>query len=218
MKQLKIFWWGLAISFLGSIPLGTMNVTATNVAVTQGIMAGWYFALGATVLEIVYVRLALVAMDKVMKRQRVFKAFGWLTVLLLFVLSFASILAAIHMKGLGATVPSYAFTPFVLGMFLSLINPLHIPFWFGWSTVLIEKNILVPSRSSYNAYVSGMAVGSMVGFAVFIYGSHFAMSQVKTNQHLINYTIGFILLLTACIQMYKLLPQRLSFRPSLARQ
>ncbi|WP_207496454.1 LysE family transporter [Aridibaculum aurantiacum] len=212
MQQIKIFWWGLMISFLGTLPLGTLNVSITNVSVQDGIMAAWWFALGATIVEVVYVRLALVAMDKVMKRQKVFKAFEWLTVLLLFALSIFSLIAAVQMKGLGAAVPSYAMSPFALGAFLSLIHPLHIPFWFGWSTILINRKILIPSCNNYHAYVGGMAIGSMIGLGLFIYGSQIAISQIKTNQHVINYIIGFILLLTALIQTYRLLPQRVMTR------
>jgi threonine/homoserine/homoserine lactone efflux protein len=212
MERVRIFWWGMIISLLGSIPLGTMNVTVTNVTVKQGITAGWMFALGATIIEVIYVRLSLVAMDQIMKKQRIFKAFEWLTVLLLLALSIGSLVAAVKMKGLGTMVPAYAFTPLLLGAFLSLINPLHIPFWFGWSTILIEKKILIPSCTNYHAYVAGMAAGSFAGFALFIYGSQLAIEQIKTNQHLINYIIGFILLVTACIQLYKLIPARLNYK------
>jgi threonine/homoserine/homoserine lactone efflux protein len=212
MERVRVFWWGMIISFLGSIPLGTMNVSVTNVSVKDGIMAGWLFALGATLVEVIYVRLSLVAMDQVMKKKKVFRAFEWITVLLLLALSVGSLWAAVKMKGLGTMVPDYALTPFMFGAFLSLISPLHIPFWFGWSTVLINKKILVPSCSNYHAYVGGMAIGSLLGFALFIYGSQYAIAQIKTNQHVINYIIGFILLVTACIQIYRLVPVRLQYK------
>jgi threonine/homoserine/homoserine lactone efflux protein len=206
MKQLlKIFFWGMLISFLGSLPLGTMNVMATNISVKDGVTAAMIYATGSMLVEIIYVRIALVAMSWVARQQKIFRFFEWLTLVLILALAIGSFVAAVRMSGLGSALPENTSHPFWLGAFFSATNPLHIPFWFGWSTVLLNKNILLPRVSNYNWYVCGIGLGTMAGFAVFIYGGNYLVQQMNANQNLLNWAIGIILLITAMIQLYKML-------------
>jgi threonine/homoserine/homoserine lactone efflux protein len=69
MQLFRIFCVGLGISFLGTLPLGTLNVAAMQIAVTDGIRPAIGFSLGALLVEICYVRLSLVAMDWVRSRR-----------------------------------------------------------------------------------------------------------------------------------------------------
>ncbi|MGB8191604.1 MAG: LysE family transporter, partial [Chitinophagaceae bacterium] len=78
-KLLRIFVTGLFISFLGTLPLGTMNIAAMQISVTDGLRPAFYFALGVLLIEIVYVRLSLVAMDWIRKNQRLFRILEWVT-------------------------------------------------------------------------------------------------------------------------------------------
>ena len=73
MQFLKIFFWGMFISFLGSLPLGTINVTATNIAVQQGAYAATLFALGALLVETFCLCIVLLAMNWVRKQQKIFR-------------------------------------------------------------------------------------------------------------------------------------------------
>jgi len=209
MKQLlKIFFWGMMISFLGSLPLGTMNVMATNISVKDGVSAAMIYALGSMLVEIIYVRGALVAMTWVHRQQKIFRLFEWLTLILILALAIGSFAAAIKMSGLGSVVPDNTSHPFWLGAIFSATNPLHIPFWFGWSTVLVNKNILLPHPDNYNWYVFGIGVGTIMGFSIFIYGGNYLVQQMNANQNLLNWAIGIILLITAFIQLYKMLNRK----------
>jgi hypothetical protein len=51
---------------------------------------------------------------------------------------------------------------FWLGLFMSALSPMQIPFWFGWSTVLLTKKILQPVQSHYNSYIAGIGVGTLL--------------------------------------------------------
>ena len=192
------------ISFLGSLPLGTMNVTATNITAKYGTGVALVYSLGSMIVEIIYVRIALVAMTWIQRRQKIFRIFEWFTLILILLLAVGSFIAAIKMSGLGYSLPSSLRYPFLLGALLSATNPLHIPFWFGWSTVLINKNILQPDPIHYNWYVTGIGLGTMAGFTIFIYGGSYLIQQLKTNQNILNWVIGIILLVTVLIQLYKM--------------
>ncbi|MBS1654971.1 MAG: LysE family transporter, partial [Bacteroidetes bacterium] len=92
----KIFFTGMLISFLGSLPLGTLNVAAMQISVTDGINSAILFSCGSLTAEIVYVRLSLVAMDWIRKQEKIFRALEWLTLVIVIALATASFYAALH--------------------------------------------------------------------------------------------------------------------------
>ena len=203
-KIFKVIAAGLGISFLGSLPLGTMNVAATHISIQLGTGAGLIYALGSMLVEIIVVRVALVGMHWLAKRHKIFSMLELFTVALMLALSIASFIAAYNMTGFSNSLQSNALPPFWAGVLLSATNPLHIPFWLGWSTVLMDKKILLPQQRQYNYYVLGIGIGTMLGFMVFIYGGNYLVSQITGHQNLLNWAIGIVLLLTALIQIKKI--------------
>ncbi len=206
---IKIFFWGALISFLGALPLGTMNVTATNISVIDGTTPAFIFALGTLVVEAACVYIVLFAMQWVSTQKKLFRIFEFVTATLILILAFSCFVSAIQMKKFGETVfTSYNLSPFVLGLVLSALNPLHIPFWLGWSTVLINQKILIPKQKYFHPYIAGISMGTIGGFDVFIYGGKYIVEQLSDKQNIINWVIGVVLLITAFIQVYKMFRQR----------
>ena len=89
-KLLRILFTGMFISFLGSLPLGTLNVAVMQISITDGIYPAAKFAAGALLAEVIYVRLSLIAMDWVRKQQKLFKLLEWLTLLIVVALAVSS--------------------------------------------------------------------------------------------------------------------------------
>ena len=174
---MKIFFTGMLVSFLGSLPLGTLNIAAMQISVSSGITAAMLFALGSLIVEIIYVRISLVAMDWIRKQEKVLKALEWVTLLIVLALATASFYAALHPTSQKNFVLDSPLPKFLLGMVMSAVNPVQIPFWFGWSTVLFTKKILLPRKDHYNSYIVGIGIGTfinvlinllIVGFALFL--------------------------------------------------
>ena len=63
MANLRLFMTGMLISFLGTLPMGTLNISAMQISLSDGIRPALYFSGGAVLVEIMYVRLTLVAMN-----------------------------------------------------------------------------------------------------------------------------------------------------------
>jgi len=211
-KLLRVSFWGMLVSFLGSLPLGTMNVTVTQLSVSDGIRAGFLFAVGSMIVEVIIVRIALVTMKWLARQHRVFHLLEYVTTSVILFLAIASFIAAYKMTGFATSLPVKSITPFWTGAFLSVTNPLHIPFWLGWTTVLMNKNILKPDPIEYNWYVTGIGLGTMFGFAVFIYAGNSLVTQIQQHQTILNFAIGLVLLLTAAIQVKKIIEAPISVR------
>src|SRR3954470_1479125 len=153
-KLIRIFFTGMFISFLGSLPLGTLNVATMQIAISEGIRPAFFFSLGSLTAEVVYVRLSLIAMDWVRKQKKLFRILEYLTLFIVLALAISSFYSALHPQEekniiLSSTLPKY-----LLGLTMSAINPVQIPFWFGWSTVLFTKGILLPKNNHYNIYIA----------------------------------------------------------------
>ena len=205
-KLLRIFLWGLLISFLGSLPLGTLNIAAMQIGIQESVTNALYFSLGSLLVEMIYVRISLVGVDWVRKQEKLMKAMEWFTLIIILALAAGSFMAALKD---GAETKNVflenTMHRFLLGMFMSAINPVQIPFWFGWSTVLFSKRILEPVKSQYNLYIVGIGLGTLAGNCVFIFGGKWLVERITGSQEYLNWVIGGIFAITAIVQAIKMI-------------
>ena len=205
-KLFRIFCWGLLISFLGSLPLGTLNVAAMQIGIQESIKQALYFSFGSLLIEMIYVRISLIGVDWIRKQEKLMKAMEWITLVIIIALAAGSFIAALRD---GATEKNVILQNnmhrFLLGMLMCAINPVQIPFWFGWSTILFTKKILEPRQSHYNIYIIGIGLGTLAGNAVFIFGGKWLFQRIANSQQYINWVIGGIFTLTALIQAIKMI-------------
>jgi len=208
MKLFKIFTTGLFISFLGTLPLGTMNIAAMQISISDGIPPAMYYVIGALLIEMIYVRVSLVAMNWVFKHKNIFRWLEWISIVIILALAVSSFVAAADPVVKKNILLSGGIHRFWLGVIMSALNPVQIPFWFGWSTVLFTKNILQHKNSHYNIYIAGIGSGTFIGNLVFIFGGRFIVDVLNTNQKFLHWVIGFIFLITAIILTIKVLRKK----------
>jgi threonine/homoserine/homoserine lactone efflux protein len=118
-KLLQVFFTGMFISFIGSLPLGTLNIAAMQISISDGIQPAILFSLGSLTAEVVYVRLSLVAMDWIRKQERILKALEWITVLIVTALAVSSFYAALHPEVEKNVILSSTLPKYFLGLFMS---------------------------------------------------------------------------------------------------
>jgi threonine/homoserine/homoserine lactone efflux protein len=205
MPIVKVFFWGMIVSFLGSLPLGTLNVAAMQISVQESVQNAILFSLGSLTVEMIYVRISLVGINWVRKQKKLFRWMEWITVAIVLALAIGSFAAAMKPHAAKNVILNNTINRYLLGVMLSAINPVQIPFWFGWSTVLFTKNILQPKNSFYNIYIFGIGLGTLMGNFVFIFGGKWIVGKLNGNQSLLNWIIGGIFAVTAVIFLIKIL-------------
>lgn len=205
----RVFFWGLMISFLGSLPMGTLNITAMQIGIQESINKAIQFSIGSLLIEMVYVRLSLVAINWVRRQEKLMRIMEWFTLAIIVALAVGSFIAAAK-TGVPAknVVLHNNMNRMLLGMFMCAINPVQIPFWFGWSTVLFTKKILQPVKSQYNAYIIGIGIGTLLGNCVFIFGGKWLVERIHNSENYLNWVIGGIFAITALIQVYKMMRKK----------
>ena len=205
MDLLKVFFWGLIVSFLGTLPLGTLNIAAMQMSVQESISNALYFSFGCILTEMIYVRISLIGVSWIRNQKKLIKWLEWVTLGIVVALAIGSFIAAGKNSNEKNVMLNNDMNRFVLGLLLSAINPAQIPFWLGWSTVLFTKNILKPNNTNYYLYISGIGTGSVMGNCVFIFGGRYVAEKLDANMNLLNWIIGGIFLLAALIQLVKIL-------------
>ena len=198
----------MLVSFLGSLPLGTLNVAAMQISVSEGIIQAILFSVGSLIAEIIYVRISLVAMDWVRKQELFFKILEWVTLLIVLALAGFSFYAALNSTEHENKILSSQLPKIILGFTMSALNPVQIPFWFGWSTVLFSKKILLPQNNHYNSYIIGIGIGTFIGNLVFIFGGQIIAERINNNQHILSWIIGSIFSITALFQIWKMMRKK----------
>jgi threonine/homoserine/homoserine lactone efflux protein len=213
MKQYSIiFFWGMLISFLGTLPPGALNITATQITAQQGQGAAVVFAVASMLTEVIIVRLALTSMKRIIARKRLFQILELLTAALLLAMTVGCFIAATKMGGLANIFPDYHLPSFSTGVLMTLINPLHIPFWLGWTSVLINKGVMSPAPVQYNWYIAGIGLGTFFGFLAFIFTGQFLLTSFENNQFIICLVVGIILMIVAALHIKKMIQFPVSVR------
>ena len=208
MNVARVFFVGLLVSFLGSLPLGTLNIAAMQIAIGQGIQAAMLFSLGSLLAEMIYVRLSLVAMDWVLRQKLLLRILDWLTVLIVTALALSSFYTASQAAPAPNPILGISLPKVMLGFMMSALNPVQIPFWFGWSAVLFSRKVLVPDRTQYYFYILGIGCGTFLGNCVFIFGGQYVAYRIENNQQALNWIIGGVFAFTAVLQLFRILRKK----------
>lgn len=204
--MIEVFCTAMLISFLGQLPFGNMNLTATQLAVQEGYKNAWKYSIGIVIIEMIYLRLALTAMDWVVENQLIFKIMSWLTVVVFLALGIISlVIAQKQTKEKKGLLLNNKLDRFLLGVSVSAINPVQIPFWFIWSTQLINSHVLQTTAIHFNLFTGGAAVGSIGGLIVYMYGGRWVIHKMKASNKQLNIFMGVVFILAALWQLYNIL-------------
>jgi len=149
------------------------------------------------------VRVALLAIRRLERLTHFFKVFNVLTCGVLLFLASNSLLAAWQMEAFRATVPFPSVNPWIAGFVLSLTNPLHLPFWMGWTAILRSKKILGDGAWQYNTFIAAIGLGTATAFALYALAGGYLIRLLGSRQVLLNWVVGIALLVTAITQIYK---------------
>lgn len=197
---------GFLVSFLGQLPLGNMSFTATQISLQEGFRNAWRYAIGVALVEMVYLRFALTGMDWIVRHKIWFIGLGWVTVAMFLVLGILAFRSAHKQRGeKKALLLDNRLDRFLLGIMMSALNPVQIPFWFLWTSTFIQTKVLPVNPESFNFFTVGAGVGTISGLAVYMYGGNWLVAKMNTSTKTLNKVMGIIFLVTAVIQLYRML-------------
>ena len=205
-ELLPVFFAGFSISFLGQLPLGNLNVLSTQISVQESFKNAWLFSVAGAIVEVIYLRLALHSSEWIIHNKMLFNYVSWFTVVLFYVLGFICIRKAIiqkEPKSKGFLIDN-KINRFLLGIMLSAINPMQIPFWFFWGTYFIHNGTVKPTGADFNLFTVGAGLGTLSGQAIYIHGGNLLIRKLKASHKILNIIMGAVFIISASIQIYKI--------------
>jgi len=205
MRTLFVFAIGCLLSFLGQLPLGTVSITATQITIQETMAAAWKYAMGVALVEMVYLRLVLSGMNWIMRYAVVFSIMGWLTAVIFLVLGILCIRwnGSGKEKGKGLML-SFTRNRFILGLAISALNPVQIPFWFIWSGYFMDMHWLSNRAVEFNWFTVGAGLGTLMGLGLYMVGGNWLVLKMKASNRQLNNAIGIIFIVAAIVQLCRL--------------
>ncbi len=197
---------GWLLSFLGQLPLGTMSMTVTQIAVQENFSNAWKYSFGVALIEVLYLRAVLSGVDWIESHRVLFLVLGWLTVAVFLVLGALSFLAARHqVQDKKALLLTNSLGRFWLGVSMSTLNPAQIPFWFIWTSYFMDIKLLHAGFTEFNLFALGAGIGTVSGLLVYTYGGNWLISKMKTSNKTLNLAMGVVFMIAALAQLYRML-------------
>jgi threonine/homoserine/homoserine lactone efflux protein len=196
---------GFMLSFLGQLPLGIISLTATQIAVQENFRNAWKYAAGVALIEMIYLRFILSAVQWITGGVLVFTIFNLFTTGLLLVLGILSIISARKQnESKKAFLLNNKMDRFVLGVTVSALNPAQIPFWIIWTGYFINLKWLSPGFNYFNLFTIGSGIGTVCGLVLYMFGGNWLVNKMKAENRTLNKIIGCIFLIAAIIQIYRI--------------
>ena len=204
MINLKNIFVGFLISFIGSIPLGYLNVVGFEIYKKQGLQPTFVYLFGVVIIEFLVVYFSLIFAKKLAENKKLTRFIEGFSVLFMFVLAGIFYCSANASNGFSNT---FSYSPFVLGIVLSCLNFIQIPFWTGWNVYLLNRNYIEISNTRKYFYVIGTTLGTFSGMLVLILSLHYFASNVDfIAKYLLKIIIPVVFLCLGIfqgIQFYK---------------
>ncbi|MDI1318316.1 hypothetical protein [Flavobacterium sp.] len=195
MQHLKNILVGFLVSFLGSIPLGYLNVIGFEIYKSTGMQSTLFYLLGVICVEFVVIYLTLIFANKLVSNAKLLKFIEAFSILFMFVLAYVFYSSANSSAGNTTVFSHLGKSFFFSGIVYSCLNFIQIPFWLSWNLYLLNGNYIEVSKSRKYFYVLGTAAGTFCGILVLILSlNYFAGNVDFLSKYLMKLIIPIIFL------------------------
>jgi threonine/homoserine/homoserine lactone efflux protein len=191
----QVFIIAFVVSYLGSIPPGTINITSMQLSVQNHRRAAFFFALAASITEFIYAGVTVRLQIFLSEKPFFTEYFQIITALAMLALGVANLLTKTNSQSLlSKTTELKGRNGFKRGVILGVLNPLTIPFWLAVTAYLQNHRLISLSGVNFWLYLSGISIGT---FALLLtvnrLGARF--TNIADNQLLVHRLPGIIFIL-----------------------
>lgn len=195
----------MGLSFIGSLPFGMINMTVAHTAIRKGMPHALATAIGAALVELVQVFVAL-------KFTWLFHENAMVERIFQMVAMVAFLAGGIYFLFFAKSKPSVSEleTPgkrrgdFFKGMFVSSLNLMVIPYWIFYATLLSANNLLVKDNPHVLVFSIGTFFGTFSLLACYALLGAKILSRSEQITKWVNKFIGALLVGFGLFQIGKL--------------
>ncbi len=164
MKGFKNIFFGFIVSFLGSLPLGYLNIIGVEVFSKSGINSLVLYLLGVILIEAVVIYFTVIFSNQLAENKKILKFIDFFAVLFFLLLAYLFYAHSNQASDESNYLEEYIhYSPFLIGMVLCGLNFLQIPFWLAWNLYLLNAKSISFDQNLKFYYVFGILVGTFFG-------------------------------------------------------
>lgn len=169
MKNLQNIGVGFLVSFLGSIPLGYLNVIGFELYRYAGMHSLIPFLLGVMTLEAVVIYATLVLVHRLVRQTRWLKYIEAFSIVFIWAMAYTFYAGSQHPESQQQLLEKYLkYSPYLMGVLLSSFNFIQLPFWTGWNLYVLNGKYIDIEKGSKFSYLIGTLLGTFSGMLVLI--------------------------------------------------
>ena len=194
---------GFVMAYLSLVPPGMLNMTAVRTAIEKGYESGRWFSLGAALVVIPQAFLALVFAKFFAQHPEIVDRLNYAGIAVLFGLSVLFFFQARKkFKGEGKKRSGKSF---VVGMLMSTMNMLAIPFYLVLSSVLENRGMLITEQPYINLFVSGVFLGAFSLFMTYVRFAGLIQKRAQFIARNINYILSALFFVLGILTFFKIM-------------
>ena len=203
MIYVSHLFFGFIMAFVGLLAPGMLNMTAVRTSIENGKKAGIVFSGGAASVVFLQASIALIFTNYLNQHPEIIEKLKIAGVVVFFILAIFFFLQA--RKSSKAEGKARKGNLFFIGMFMSSMNMLAIPFYLGMSTFLSAKEQLILEQPYITIYVLGAALGAFMLFVTYVSLATIIVKKVQFIAKNINYILSVLFLILASLTLVKIL-------------
>ncbi len=193
---------GFGISFIGSIPIGSINAAVLRISMNQTVRAAFFFIAGATIAEFCYCFIAIHFSGFLLSIPKLEFYIQLISIPLFLLLGF------FYWNAKSKTdqpKTNSSKKPFFQGLSLGFLNPLQIPFWLAYGTYFLTAGWIQQDTFLLTLFIFGAVAGS--AFLLFLIAKFASVysSKIRVSDKTVNRITAGILIVLAIYQAGKLL-------------
>ena len=191
------------VSYLGSIPPGTINVSVMQLAIQKRRRAAIFLAFAASAVEFVYAGFTVQFQILLTSNPALATYFKVITSVALIGLGLWNIFSKMASESV-IVKGEKGRHGFLRGVLLGILNPMTIPFWLAITTYLENDSLVSVDGFCFWLYLIGLAAGTFcLLITVNALGSQF--TKIADNKFLVKKVPGMMLLAIGCYFLLKLI-------------
>lgn len=188
---MQVFIVAFLVSYLGSIPPGTINISTMQLAIKGKQRAAIFLSLAASIVEFIYAGLTVRFQLFLSDAEWFTNHFYIITAIPMIVLGVANLWTSVDTKSILTKVESSGRSGFKKGLILGVLNPLTLPFWLTVTAYLQTHKLISLEGQLFWLYIIGISVGTMaLLISIILMGNKF--SRIADNQFLVHRLPGLI--------------------------
>lgn len=205
MTKIRNLLFGFLVSFIGSIPLGYLNIVGFQLYQKFGIDDLIFYILGIIVVEFFVIYFTLIFAKRLSENQKLYKYIEIFGIGFMFFLAFIFYYQSNKTNSYQDNLSEYInYSPFALGIILNCFNFLQLPFWTSWNLYLLNKRFISIEKNNKYFYVFGTVFGIFLGMLSLILSFNFVAAYFESASKIILSTlIPLIFLVMAIFQGFK---------------